>query len=149
MCIATCNNKSMCSLPRFHPTDAAMQALIKPTRSDKHPRVMVSMDWTDLLPRSEIVRATMCCCCRDSSAMLCTATNNAKVNPVAAVRVYKHVAQLVGCSGLKAPNAAGALGVLVQRQRHVRAGVRCAEELHEGAPCCALCSGSQQASCFL
>lgn len=32
------------------------QALIKPTRSEKHPRVMVSMDWTDLLPRSEIVR---------------------------------------------------------------------------------------------
>lgn len=33
----------------------ALKALIKPSRSDKHPRVMVSMDWTDLLPRSEIV----------------------------------------------------------------------------------------------
>jgi hypothetical protein len=33
----------------------ALKALIKPTRSDKHPRVMISLDWTDLLPRSEIV----------------------------------------------------------------------------------------------
>jgi hypothetical protein len=58
------------SLRMANLTTCHMQALIKPTKSDKHPRVMVSMDWTDLLPRSEIVRTMLlfhhCCLCADA-----------------------------------------------------------------------------------
>lgn len=34
-----------------------LKGLIKPTRSDKDPHAMVSLDWTDILPRSEVVGA--------------------------------------------------------------------------------------------
>jgi len=34
----------------------ALKGLIKPTGRDKDPHAMVSMDWVDILPRSEVVR---------------------------------------------------------------------------------------------
>lgn len=32
-----------------------LKGLIRPTRKDRKPTAMVSMDWTDILPRSEVV----------------------------------------------------------------------------------------------
>ena len=33
-----------------------LKKLIKPTRDQPHPKVLVSLDWTDLLPHQEVVR---------------------------------------------------------------------------------------------
>lgn len=69
-CIASCSSDGSACRLKLPCQHSVMQALIKPTRSEKHPRVMVSMDWTDLLPRSEIVRALTRCCCCASAAIL-------------------------------------------------------------------------------
>ena len=33
-----------------------LKGLIKPTSTHAHPKVIITLDWTDLLPRNEVVR---------------------------------------------------------------------------------------------
>ena len=93
-CIGIRNSDSNAPRPPFTCYASVLQALIKPTRSEKHPRVMVSMDWTDLLPRSEIVSPLICC----SHAPAANRHQTAKSYPVKLCNSL-----LPSCSGLGPP----------------------------------------------
>ena len=71
----------------------SLKTLIKPQKDLPHPKVLVSLDWTDLLPRNEVVgRLVMLC----TAARLQSAPPSWRVQPRACRALWRSAAACPG-----------------------------------------------------